>query len=129
MCVGAAVGEGRGIKTRVGDEHTHLHVEVGEGLADGLLLLGCAIGHAVVFPSREPLVGSELDLIDDAVAGEVFKCSGVRGVTEIEFRRHGGGGLAEQAGLSRDRSGTGDGGGVNKRATIHEGIKSGVNER
>ena len=81
-----AVGEGGGVETAVGDEYAHLHIAVGEGLADGRLFFGGTFGHAVVFPRGEPLVGGELDLVDHTVSREGFKHAGVRGVTEIELR-------------------------------------------
>ena len=121
VVLGAAVHERGGIETGVGDKHAHLHVEIGEGFADGLLFFRGTAGHAVVFPGGETMVGGELDLIDDTLACVRLEHPGMRSVTQIEFRFHGRGRLPEKVGRVGEEGGAGNSRGVEKSATIHDG--------
>jgi hypothetical protein len=98
------------LETGMGDEHAHLHLQVCQGPANGLLLRGGTSRHAVVLPRGEALV-------EDAARRVGLEHARVGAVAELEARC---GGLRQEAGRIGEQRGAGGGeSGGDKGATIH----------
>ena len=78
-------GEGRIGKVLRGHEDAHRHFQIGQRLADLLLIGDGTVGQAVVFERGEALLTKELQLGDQVVARVQFEHAEMRRVVEFEF--------------------------------------------